>query len=106
MKSTKAAPHRKAIQEAAAIISNPATNNNSTMGSIKNSTINNSSTKKPKSGTNGGVSDSTDLSQISFTTGPVSDPMNDDYEGNKVGKSKKNQYDAEIKMVQDLDRWG
>ena len=30
----------------------------------------------------------------------------EDYETCKVSKSKKSQYDADVRMVQDLDRWG
>lgn len=105
--TVKAATHRKAIEEAAKI------NNPATIMSAKNSKqlptaiVAKSGPavvqQKPPSAPQGGTSD---LSSISFTTGGAGDPMNDDYEGNKVNKSKKTVHDADIQAVQDLDRWG
>ncbi len=89
--SKKAAPHRKAIAEAAQlapIAQKPG-------APSKSSTIN---PKTSKSTEFGGNSDNNGGSG----TGDVAE----DYETAKVNKSKKAQYEADIRMVQDLDRWG
>lgn len=103
-KAIKAASHREAIQKAA-VINNPATAGGK------------SSTKLPApasrasggaTGRSGPPTAGTDehVSSIHFTVGPVGDPINDDYEGNKVTRAKKSQQDADVRMVADLDRWG
>lgn len=103
-KAIKAASHREAIQKAA-VINNPAT-----VGGK-------SSTKLPApasrasggaQGRSGPPTAGTDehVSSIHFTVGPAGDPINDDYEGNKVTRAKKSQQDADVRMVADLDRWG
>ncbi len=48
-----------------------------------------------------------DYTQTSSQGLPLSQTeLNEDYETSKVSKSKKTLYDADIKAVQDLDRWG
>lgn len=124
MKTTKAAAHRKAIEEAKDLNKSSAadTSSSTALGissgkkpPLGNSANNINSKKKPgppvpsRSSRSSGASVAeitAEVAAISFTVGSNDDPGNDDYEGNKVGKSKKSVYEAEIKMVQDLDRWG
>lgn len=94
-KAIKAASHREAIQKAA-VINNPATVN----GKSNKPTSTGHQSRTAQSGGEDNVS------SINFTVGPVGDPINDDYEGNKVNKTKRTQQDADIRMVADLDRWG
>lgn len=55
------------------------------------------------------IEDAAKFNQIEQPT-PAGNPTNtvgDDYEGGKVApKRKMSKYEEEIKMVQDLDRWG
>ena len=45
--------------------------------------------------------------EVSQTASPQTSATGDDYEGGKVApKRKMSKYEEEIKMVQELDRWG
>lgn len=107
-KSIKAAFHREAIQKAA-VINNPASTQGKSLGKLASPAVrtnNNQSTRNvPPPSPVQHVNDDA-LATINFTVGPVGDPTNDDYEGNKINRAKKNANDADIKMVADLDRWG
>lgn len=83
--SKKVPPHRKAIQEASKITGPGTTSNSATATSTQS--------PAPSGQTQGSFS----LSQAE---------VNEDYETSKVNKSKKAQYDADIAMVKELDRWG
>ncbi len=98
-KVLKAATHREAIQRAA-VINNPGVK--STKPAPARGT---NSQIRASGGLTASSSDET-ASSINFTVGVAGDPINEDYEGNKVSKSKRNQNEADIKMVADLDRWG
>ncbi len=88
----KAAPHRKAIQEAgkiaAATAQKPALSSNPLVNAHTSNNKNNT------------------MDSLANTTGAIALDGNEDYETCKVNKSKKAQYDADVRMVQDLDRWG
>lgn len=83
----KVAPHRKAIQEAGKI----------TATTEKPAQISNSHTSNNKNNT---------MDSLANATGAIVLEGNEDYEGCKVNKAKKAQLDADVRMVQDLDRWG
>lgn len=111
MKSTtttlKAASHRKAIEEAAAI--NGTKNSSTATGKLPQASTKGGpavTKSKPPSAPQSAGFDTSNLSSISFTTGPSGDPLNDDYEGCKIVRAKKSQYDADVRAVADLDRWG
>lgn len=90
MSTKKSAPHRKAIAEAASLSpTDPAMKTQTKPGSRTTGSHNNNAT-------------SSDHTSSSLT--PTEN--NDDYETSKVGKAKKATYDADVKAVQDLDRWG
>ncbi len=88
--SKKAAPHRKAIAEAAQLA--PIAQ--------KPGAPSKSATMNPK------MSKSIEVGGNSDNNGSGSGDVVEDYETAKVNKSKKAQYEADIRMVQDLDRWG
>jgi flagellar basal body rod protein FlgB len=89
--SKKSAPHRKAIAEAAQLA--PITQK---PGATKPTALNNTKA----------LSKSVDLGGSDNNGGNATNDVNEDYETAKVVKNKKSQYEADIKMVQDLDRWG
>ena len=89
----KAAPHRKAIAEAA---------NMSQPG--KSTVNNNQSTTKSMSRTTTKDVSASEMAAMSISNN--NNEQTDDYETAKVVKNKKAQYDADIQSVMDLDRWG
>ncbi len=93
MNVKKAAPHRKAIAEAASLSPpNP--------GSSKNLT------KPGRTGGNNNATADHNNNTMSGAASLTAAETNDDYETSKVNKSKKAIYDDDIRAVQDLDRWG
>ena len=98
MNVKKAAPHRKAIAEAASLSPpNPASN-------MKNSTSNKATAGRTAAP--GGSHNNASTADVSGAGASTAAEANDDYETSKVNKSKKATYDADIKAVEELDRWG
>lgn len=52
------------------------------------------------------IEDAAKYNQNDSTSGCNQSNAADDYESGKVTKGKCKKYDDEVKMVQDLDRWG
>lgn len=101
LKAKKAAQHRQAIAQAASMQTGrpgPETNDKS---------------KKAVSGS--GKGSGIEALSNSFTASTtlnngkevvLTPDASDDYEGSKVNRHKRNLHDEDIRMVQDLDRWG
>lgn len=99
LKSKKIPQHRQAIAKAASIEaairpSVPETHDTpkrATVGVSKGATVSLSSTAPAMNGGKDIV---------------VAPDTSDDYEGCKITKNKRFQYDDDVRMVKDLDRWG
>lgn len=105
MKAKKAAQHRQAIAAAASL------QTGLKPGTIPPLSSAPETTEFTKKSPPGGKTIPSNLNQSSTTLTPGKDvailpDQSDDYEASKVNKMKKSQYDDDIKMVQDLDRWG